>query len=79
MEIRAIAPNEWKYTYSQSMQITGQTGSIGHLRGTGAFESRQLPCSVRQQVPTQYRAIQADDNQIRRGIMKMRCSCQNSK
>lgn len=33
MEIRAIAPNEWKYTYSQSMQITGQTGSIGHLRG----------------------------------------------
>ena len=33
MEIRAIAPNEWKYTYSQSMQITGQTGNIGHLRG----------------------------------------------
>ena len=33
MKIRAIAPNEWKYTYSQSMQITGQTGNIGHLRG----------------------------------------------
>ena len=33
MEIRAIAPNEWNYTYSQSMQITGQTGNIGHLRG----------------------------------------------
>lgn len=33
MEIQTITPNEWKYTYSQSMQITGQTGSIGHLRG----------------------------------------------
>ena len=33
MEIRAIAPNEWKYTYSQSMQLEGQTGNIGHLRG----------------------------------------------
>ena len=31
MEIRAIAPNEWKYTYSQSMQLEGQTGNIGHL------------------------------------------------
>ena len=28
MEIRAIAPNEWKYTYSQSMQLEGQTGNI---------------------------------------------------
>lgn len=33
MEIREIAPNEWKYTYSQSMQLEGQTGCIGHLRG----------------------------------------------
>ena len=33
MEIRAIAPNEWKYTYSQSKQLEGQTGNIGHLRG----------------------------------------------
>lgn len=33
MEIRTILPNEWKYTYSQSMQLTGQTGCIGHLRG----------------------------------------------
>ncbi len=29
MEIRAIAPNEWKYTYSQSMQIRDrQTASV---------------------------------------------------
>lgn len=33
MEIRPITPNEWKYTYSQSMQLEGQTGNIGHLRG----------------------------------------------
>ena len=33
MEIRAIAPNEWKYTYAQSTQLEGQTGVIGHLRG----------------------------------------------
>ena len=33
MEIRALTPAEQKYTYAQSMQIEGQTGSIGHLRG----------------------------------------------
>lgn len=33
MEIRPIAPNERKYTYAQSMQLEGQTGSIGYLRG----------------------------------------------
>lgn len=33
MEIRPIKPEEWKYTYAQSMQLEGQTGSIGHLRG----------------------------------------------
>lgn len=33
MEIRPITSNEWKYTYAQSMQLEGQTGSIGHLRG----------------------------------------------
>lgn len=33
MEIRAITKEEWIYVYSQSMQIQGQTGSIGHLRG----------------------------------------------
>lgn len=33
MEIRTIAPKEWKYAYSQSTQIAGQTGNIGHLRG----------------------------------------------
>lgn len=33
MEIRALTQPEQKYTYSQSMQLMGQTGSIGHLRG----------------------------------------------
>ena len=33
MEIRPVTPNEWKYTYSQSMQLERQTGNIGHLRG----------------------------------------------
>jgi len=33
MEIRAMAQEERKYTYRQSMQIQGQTGSIGYLRG----------------------------------------------
>ena len=30
----------------------------------------QLPCAVYQQVPTQYRALQADDYQIRGGVKK---------
>ena len=38
--------------------------------GQGLAQSRQLPCSVRQQVPTQYRALQADDYQIRGGVKK---------
>ena len=33
MEVRALTQPEQKYTYSQSMQIEGQTGCIGHLRG----------------------------------------------
>lgn len=33
MEIRALTPAELKYTYAQSMQLQGQTGNIGHLRG----------------------------------------------
>ena len=33
MEIRALTPAEQKYTYAQSMQLEGQTGSIGYLRG----------------------------------------------
>lgn len=33
MEIRPLAEAEQKYTYTQSMQIMGQTGCIGHLRG----------------------------------------------
>lgn len=33
MEIRPLAGAERKYAYMQSMQLEGQTGSIGHLRG----------------------------------------------
>lgn len=33
MEIRPLTPAEQKYTYSQSTQLEGQTGCIGHLRG----------------------------------------------
>ena len=33
MEIRPTTPSERKYTYAQSMQLQGQTGSIGRLRG----------------------------------------------
>lgn len=33
MEIRPLTPSEQKYTYAQSMQIGGQTGNIGRLRG----------------------------------------------
>lgn len=33
MDIRPMTPTERMYSYSQSMQIQGQTGSIGYLRG----------------------------------------------
>lgn len=33
MEIRPLTKSEQKYTYAQSMQIQGKTGSVGHLRG----------------------------------------------
>ena len=33
MEIRPLLPEEQKYTYAQSTQLEGQTGTIGHLRG----------------------------------------------
>ena len=44
-EIRGLSPEERKYTYTQSTQINGQTGCIGHLRadmdsnGEGFFTS----------------------------------------
>ena len=34
IKTRALLPSEQKYTYSQSSQIEGQTGLIGHLRGS---------------------------------------------
>ncbi|MCI8333735.1 MAG: hypothetical protein HFH25_04040 [Lachnospiraceae bacterium] len=33
MRIRALAQEEQKYTFPQSMQIEGQTGNIGYLQG----------------------------------------------
>lgn len=33
MDIRVMTPDEQKYTYAQSQQLRGQTGSIGYLRG----------------------------------------------
>ena len=33
MEIRPLTQKERKYTYPQSMQLQGQSGSIGHLQG----------------------------------------------
>ena len=32
-EINPLTIEERKYTYAQSQQLCGQTGSIGHLRG----------------------------------------------
>lgn len=33
IKTRSLTPTEQKYTYAQSMQLEGQTGTIGHLRG----------------------------------------------
>ena len=33
MTIRPMTPQERMYSYTQSQQIMGQTGCIGHLRG----------------------------------------------
>lgn len=33
MELRSLTVPERKYTYAQSTQLEGQTGSIGYLRG----------------------------------------------
>lgn len=33
IKTRPLTPTEQKYTYAQSMQLEGQTGTIGHLRG----------------------------------------------
>lgn len=38
MKIRVLTREEWKYVYTGSQQIAGQTGSIGHLRGDFASE-----------------------------------------
>ena len=33
IKTRLLTPTEQKYTYAQSIQLEGQTGTIGHLRG----------------------------------------------
>ena len=33
IKTRPLTPTEQKYTYAQSMQLEGQTGTIRHLRG----------------------------------------------
>ena len=38
IKTRPLTPTEQKYTYAQSMQLEGQTGTIGHLRGDFATE-----------------------------------------
>lgn len=44
MEIRPLTEAERKYTYTQSMQLLGQTGCIGHLRGDtgGLFNAEKF-------------------------------------
>ena len=42
MEIRPMTQEERKYTYQQSMQLQGQTGSIGHLRGDFGKSGREF-------------------------------------
>lgn len=37
MELRELAPDERMYTYTESTQIMGQSGCIGHLRGDFGF------------------------------------------
>ena len=45
MDIRPLTTTEQKYTYAQSMQLEGQTGTIGHRHlGATAFRlSKTVP------------------------------------
>lgn len=45
MEIRVMQPHERLYAYSQSQQLTGQTGSIGYLRGDMGRSGREFHSS----------------------------------
>lgn len=42
MEIRPLTQEEQKYTYKQSMQLEGQTGNIGYLRGDFSGSGEEL-------------------------------------
>ena len=44
MTIRAMTPEERNYCYSQSQQISMQTGLIGHLRGDMGSNGKGFPC-----------------------------------
>ena len=43
IKTRSLTPTEQKYTYAQSMQLEGQTGTIGHLRGDFATSRCNSP------------------------------------
>lgn len=46
-EINPLTIEERKYTYAQSQQLCGQTGSIGHLRGDfGAQGNSFIPLGM---------------------------------
>ena len=42
LKIRALTEEERKYTYAQSMQLDGQTGNIGYLRGDFGSSGKQF-------------------------------------
>ena len=64
LTIRPLTPAERKYTYAQSRQLIGQTGSIGHLRadfGDGEqFYSSWWPALEEQNTPE----FKAELNQV---------------
>ena len=42
LKIRPLTEEERKYTYAQSMQLDGQTGNIGYLRGDFGSSGKQF-------------------------------------
>ena len=85
MEIRPLTPTEQKYTYAQSMQIEGQTGTIGHLRGDFAttgygfyttwFDTRPQwkTDEFKADLDTVINALREDKGLLQGNILKVRC------
>ena len=52
LKLRGMRPDEQKYSYTQSRQLLGQTGCVGHIRGNmgedgnGFFPSWEDHCSI---------------------------------